>query len=396
LRLSGRIAPVLVLGFALAPGSALRAWADEGAAPASEGAPPASEAAEPFEAAPRRREVALEVAAADARDSDALTQVARELLGRLGLEVRASLVARVDLAAILAPPRPGGAPETGLARVWIDWRTPGRATLYLLDAHRDRLLVRQVERPAGGDELAREELGHILETACEGLLAGEEVGEPRAGVAPRLLAPPTTVVATAPPEGEGSLRVLPEFGPSRVQLALLWEAAGFASEAHLTQGPEASLFVGQRPRFVRGSRWGLWGTAQLRLPVHAADDTGAGVELEAGALRALLAYERPWSERVTGRAGLGGGVDVVHARPEAATPDVAVLGPAFTRAFAVARAAIALDLRLAGSTWLVAALAADVDVTGQGYAFGRGGGGEELVLKPWVVRPAAALGLAFP
>jgi hypothetical protein len=359
-----------------------RAWAADDAV-----APPDTSA---VEAAPRKGEVALDVAAADARDSDALAQVARELLGRLGLEVRASLVARVDLAAILAPPGAGGAPDAHLARVWIDWRTPGRATLYLLDAHRDRLLVRQVERPAGGEELAREELGHILETACEGLLAGSEVGEPRAGVAPRLMpsAPPTTVVAVAPPPAEG--------GPSRVQLALLYEAGTFAPEAHFTHGPEASLFVGLGARGARAWRWGLWGTAQLRLPLRAADETGAGVDLEAGALRGLFALERAWSERATGRAGVGVGVDVVRARPEAAMPDAAVLGPAFTRAFAVGRAAVALDLRLARRTWLVAALAADVDVTGQGYAFGRGGGGEELVLKPWIVRPAAALGLAFP
>jgi len=370
----------LGLVFALGAGVAsVSAWAgDPVVEPAVDGA------------APRPKgEVALEVAAADARESDALAQVARELLGRLGLEVRASLVARVDLAAVVAPPRANGAPEPPLARVWVDWRTPGRATLYLLDARRDRVLVRQVERPAGGDELAREELGHILETACEGLLAGSEVGEPRAGVAPRLLprAEPTTVVAEAPPA---------EPGPARVQLALLWEAGAFASEARLTHGPEASLFVGLGAGGARAWRWGLWGTAQLRLPLHAADDTGAGVELEAGALRALVALEHAWSERAIGRAGVGLGVDVVRARPEAAMPDAAILGPSFTRTFAVGRAAVAVDLRLARRTWLVAALAADVDVTGQGYAFGRGGGGEELVLKPWIVRPAAALGLAFP
>jgi hypothetical protein len=367
------------IGVVAAPRSGARAWAAEGPGPAGE--PPAGE-------------VALEVAAADARDSDALTQVARELLGRLGLEVRARLVARVDLAAVVAPPRAGGATEPLLARVWVDWRTPGRATLYLLDARRDRVLVRQVERPAGGEELAREELGHILETACEGLLAGSEVGEPRAGVAPRLLppSPPTTVVAEAAPP--------PVSGPARVQVALLYEAGALGGGATFTHGPEASLFVALGPALGARRpvpwRWGLWSTVQLRLPVHATDDTGAGVDLEAGALRALVALEHAWTERATGRAGVGVGVDVVRARPEASPADVAVLNPAFTRSFAIGRAALAVDLRLAGRTWLVASLAADVDVTGQRYAFARGGGGEELVLKPWIVRPAAALGLAFP
>jgi hypothetical protein len=362
------------MGIVAATPPGARAWAAEG--PASEVAAPTSE-------------VALAIAAEDARDSDALARVARELLGRLGLEVRAERVARVELAAVFAPPRAGVAPEPLLARVWVDWRTPGRATLYLLDGRRDRVLVRQVERPAGGEELAREELGHILETACEGLLAGSEVGEPRAGVAPRLLppSPPTTVVAEAAPP--------PASGPARVQVALLYEAAAFGGGA-LAHGPEASLFVALGARRPVPWRMGLWATAQLRLPVRATDDAGAGVALEAGALRALLALEHAWTERATGRAGVGVGVDVVRARPEAAPPDVAVLNPAFTRSFAVARAALAVDLRLARRTWLVAALAADIDVTGQRYAFSRGGGGEELVLKPWIVRPAAALGLAFP
>jgi hypothetical protein len=185
-------------------------------------------------------------------------------------------------------------------------------------------------------------------------------------------------------------------GPARVQVALLYEAAALGGGATFTHGPEASLFVALGPRRPVPWRWGLWSTAQLRLPVHATDDTGAGVDLEAGALRALLALEHAWTERATGRAGVGIGVDVVRARPEASTPDVAVLNPAFTRSFVIGRAALAIDLRLARRTWLVAALAADVDVTGQRYAFARGGGGEELVLKPWIVRPAAALGLAFP
>jgi len=359
------------LGIAVAIGmggvggrSSSRAWASEDATPPGE--------------------VLLEIAATDARDSDALAQVVRELLGRLSIDVRASLVARVDLAAVVAPPRAPVGVVAPLARVWIDWRMAGRATLYLLDARHDRVLVRQVERPAGGDELAREELGHILETACEGLLEGGEVGVPRAGVVPLLMpSPPPAPITVVHARGDG---------PARMQLALLYEAATLAPSARLTHGPAASAFLGWG---ARASRWGVWMTAQLRVPVHAGDDQGAGVDLETGALRLLLARERPLSARVTGRVGVGVGVDVVHARPEVTMPENAVAGPAFTRAFTVGRAAVALDLRLSRRTWLVAMLAADVDVTGQRYVFSRGAA-EDVVLRPWSVRPAAALGIAFP
>ena len=176
-----------------------------------------------------------------------------------------------------------------------------------------------------------------------------------------------------------------------LQLAALYEVALFAPGAPLTDGPQLSLFAGGAGAW----RWGAWATAQLRLPARATEGD-VGVELETGALRAMLALEHPLSARVTARAGLGGGVDLVHARAEASSTDLAVLAPPFWRAFAVGRAAVAFELRLASRLSLVATLAADVDVTGQRYSFSRGDA-QDVVLRPWVVRPAAALGAgAFP
>jgi hypothetical protein len=357
----------------------------------STGVPPsraAAQAPQPAPAdAPTRPEVALEIAAGDARDSQALSQVARELLGRLAITVRAVQVARVDVAAIAAPLPARAGVEPPLAHVWIDWQTAGRATLYLLDARRDRLLVRQVERPVGGDELAREELGHILETACEGLLAGSEVGVPREGAVSLLIpkrpaSPPIVVASSTPPADEVA---------SRVEAGVLYEVALLAPGVPLTHGPTASLFLRLGRR---ATRWGVWSTAQLRLPVHAADD-GAGLALQAGALRALLAIERPLSPRATWRAGLGGGVDLARVTPEAGTSERVLAGPPRTLAFAVGRAAIGLDLRLAARTSLVAILATDIDLSGQRYVYTRAGG-EQVILRPWLLRPSAAVGLAFP
>jgi hypothetical protein len=348
--------------------------------------PPPAWASE--EGTPKAEVVVLEIAVSDARESDAVAQVVRELLGRLAVDVRATQVARIDVAAIAAPPRVDGAGEPPLARVWIDWRTAGRATLYLLDARHDRLLVRQVERPAGGEELAREELAHILETACEGLLAGGEIGLPRAGVVPLLMPPPVrapvVVAASSPPPGVAD-------AAARAEVAVLYEAATLAPEAPLTHGPTVSVFVRAS---VRGLRWGLWSTAQLRMPVHAAAEN-AGVSLQTGALRALLAVERSLSWRATVRGGLGGGVDLVHATPETGASDQVVLDRSRTLAFAVGRAAVAIDLRMSARTSFTGTIATDVDLTGQRYVFVRGGA-EQLVLRPWAVRPAAAIGFAFP
>jgi hypothetical protein len=343
--------------------------------------------------------VVLEIAAGEARDSEALAQVARELLGRLSVEVRATQVARIDVAAIAAAPRVGtsAAPAGGgaredppLARVWIDWRATGRATLYLLDARRDRLLVRQVERPVGGEELAREELGHILQTACEGLLAGGEVGVPRAGLepllAPAAAPPPAAVVVRAAAQERAPVGV----GP-RWQVAVLYEAALLAAAVPVTHGPTVAAFAGGR---AGAPRFGVWATAQLRVPVRA-DDVSVGVAMQSGALRALFAHERPMSARAVLRLGVGGGVDVVRVTPETAVPERAVLEDPRTLALAVARAAASIDVRIGARAALVAALAVDVDVSGQRYVFARGAG-EQLVLQPYVVRPSVAVGVAFP
>jgi hypothetical protein len=231
-------------------------------------------------------------------------------------------------------------------------------------------------------------LGHILQTACEGLLAGGEVGVPRAGLEPLLAPaaaapPPPVVVRAAAPER-------PAGGP-RWQVAVLYEAALLAAEAPVTHGPTVAAFAGGR---AGAPRFGVWATAQLRIPVRA-DDVSVGVAMQSGALRTLFAHERPMSARAVLRMGVGGGVDVVRVTPETTVPERAVLEGPRTLALAVARAAASIDVRIGARAALVAALAVDVDVSGQRYVFARGAG-EQLVLQPYVVRPSVAVGVAFP
>ena len=57
----------------------------------------------------------------------------------------------------------------------MDLRAPARGVLWIVDPAHDRVLVRELDRSRGREELSREELGHILETSTEGLLAGAEL-----------------------------------------------------------------------------------------------------------------------------------------------------------------------------------------------------------------------------
>src|SRR5260221_1509259 len=134
------------------------------------------------DASHEQRQVLL-VVAADPGEAQRLGQVAAELLGRLSGRVRTGGVGRIDVGEIGGPMPPLPA---YLARLFVDLREPTQATLWIVDPVHDRILVRRLPRAPGSEELAREELGHILETSIEGLLSGAEIGLPRAQVMPML------------------------------------------------------------------------------------------------------------------------------------------------------------------------------------------------------------------
>jgi hypothetical protein len=149
-------------------------------------------------AAPAPREAAriLLVVAAEPGETAEFEKVAIELLGRLPVTVRVVRVTRIDVQEIA---RPVPAASAYLARIFVDLREPKRATLWFVDSSHDRILVRQLERALGSEELVREELGHILETSTEGLLSGAEIGLPRAEVVPMLQVPPKNETPAPPP-----------------------------------------------------------------------------------------------------------------------------------------------------------------------------------------------------
>jgi hypothetical protein len=91
---------------------------------------------------------------------------------------------------------------------------------------------------------------------------------------------------------------------------------------------------------------------------------------------------------------MGGGADVVRVEPQSVDSQFSLDEPR-VHAFGVVRGAALLDVRVArwASAW--ATLAADLDPSAASYVVA-GRGGEQLVLRPWTVRPAVLLGLVFP
>ena len=320
------------------------------------------------------------VVAGDASEMDSLRQVAAELLGRLAVTLRADRVDRIDLDELR---RPSPSDSRYLARVFVDLREPRRATLWLVDPAHDRILVRQLERSPGGDEVMREELGHILETSTEGLLSGAEIGLPRTKVMGETNAPPDRAPSPAavlsPPEAGKALR-----------LGFFYEAQALSSQAPVTHGPEASAWLGLP---VRRPALGVWVTGQYRIPIQV--ETGAvGARLEAGALRAMLTFDWPLGDRVRLRAFGGAGVDLVHVAPQASDAAVALADARFLT-FATIRTGLGLDIPVSTAVSLGARAAVDIDVSETRYVFATREG-DAVLMQPFRLRPALALGISWP
>jgi hypothetical protein len=347
--------------------------------------------AEPEPASTDTPVVEIAIAASDA-DADAFKGVVRDLLERLHVELHFARIERVDPHDVVSPRRPAEHEKVPVARVWLDLETPTRATLYVVDQPWERILVRHVPRPADREEVTREALGHILETAVEALLHGGRLGISREEAEP-LLVPPRPHNAPTP-----ARTPLPDVEkppapptPLRFELGALYEAGSYAKEAALAHGPELSFVVERRSGSLRP---GAWLTAQYRLPLIADFPSSTGARLDVGALRLLASADVDWIPTISLRFGIGGGLDVVHLEPRAGSATT-TLAPAQTFAIPIVRLDGAIRWALAEDLAALFGLALDVDGSGTRYTVERTNA-RETVLSPWPVRPALFVGISAP
>jgi hypothetical protein len=338
-------------------------------------------------AASERSNTLLLTVAAPPAEAERLEAVTRELLARLSMQVEMRRVERIDLREI----RQGlGPAREYFARVWIALSHPDRAWLYLEHGASDRVLVREVTGDANNPELMREELGHILQTAIEGLKAGEEIGAPRRDALKQVPAENTAVEAPAetpapkraaepPPlsaEQKGSAAL--QFGP-RYELSWL-------GDGRFEDGPGA-VFRSARPV-------GLELSAYYRRPLKV-DGELVGVRLQTLSVRGLLTI-RVWSSQRSGiRLGAGGGADLVYVSPVAEPDRSAQLSSASWRKLALARLQGSYARRVLSFMEVELSLGLDLDFNGTRYVLRRASG-ELSVLDPLPVRPFLSLGATVP
>jgi hypothetical protein len=331
--------------------------------------------------------ILLTVAAPPA-EAEKLEAVAQELLQRLEMQVELRRVERIDVAEVRQPLHGGPA---YFARVWIAFAKSGRARLYLEHAARDRVLVRDVEADAHNPELVREELGHILQNAIEGLKAGEEIGAPRgealkaAGEEEKPAATPTPPPAkTKPPPRSPARPRSWRFGP---RYELVW----LGDDQRVEDGPGA-VFGGILPTTSRA--WGLELGGFFRRPLKI-DAAPVGARLQSLALNALLTFELWRSPRALLRLGGGAEADLVRVSPFAATGEDVELAKSHWLKVALGRVALTYAHSVGGFMDVELTLGAELDPGRTRYVFQQMSGAAD-VLSPWPVRPLLSLGATVP
>lgn len=338
-------------------------------------------------AASERSNTLLLTVAAPEAEAERLEAVTRELLARLSMQVEMRRVDRIDVREMRQALGPA---QAYFARVWIALSEPGRARLYLEHGASDRVLVREVTGDANNPELMREELGHILQTAVEGLKAGEEIGAPRSDAlkdvaaenavveTPAEMKAPKRAAAPPPAAAEQKRDGALHFGP-RYELSWLGDGRfedgpGAVFQLALPVGLELSTYY-RRPLKVVGE------------PV--------GVRLQTWSLRGLLTLQVWSAQRSAIRLGAGGGADLVHVSPIADAAGTAELSRASWQKLALARLQGSYARRVFRFIDAEFSLGLDLDFNGTRYVF-RGASSELRVLDPLPVRPFLSLGATVP
>ncbi|AKU98201.1 hypothetical protein AKJ09_04865 [Labilithrix luteola] len=309
------------------------------------------------------------------------------------VETTFETTSEIDARAITNPP---AQPAPAFARIWLDVRGDV-CVVSIADTSWERIYVRRVALSSGFDDVAREQVAHIVGSAVETLLAGGSIGVARQELTkpspspspPAKVTPPKNLPATPP-------AIVGEDNHSHfaARLGAGYEVLAFSAD-HVAHGPWISL----RGSLVRGPwQFGLVLTGQWRLPISI-DQSPIGLRLDDIAFRPMLDLGRETDSRLTLHFGVGLGFDALGIDPRGATVQAGPNGePAVTvearrsRIAPILRTSVGLDVRITRGASIEIAGVLDYDPGNRSYFVQEGDRARNL-LAPYALRPGIALGL---
>jgi hypothetical protein len=304
--------------------------------------------------------------------------VVTELLEREGVVVSTSFLDRIRPEAVLAALPPN---ERRQIATWIEVGAAREALLYFRDAPAQRFVLRKLALDNGLDEVAVEEIGHIVKSVVLALAAGDEpaltIAQARAILQPpaRAALKPTPYVPRAPTPLAGE-----------VGLGLIMQL--FSPEIALS--PRLDL----RLAFLVDHDWGPQGPVGGWISVGYGEtlqyrSATVGIDLTTVAARVGALWE-PWhSARVVSRIEIGGGFDLIDFAPQPGSSGVAPATPGryLTPVGAVVAGA---ELKMIGPLSVGAGGEIDFYTADVHYDVQQAGGRVRL-LVPYRVRPGLVL-----
>jgi hypothetical protein len=274
-----------------------------------------------------------------------------------------------------------GASSAAIA-VWIDLSAAAEARLYFRDVRADRFFLRSVPLARGIDEMAKEEIAHIVANAVSALSTGlgETLTRTQARVALDMRRAPELRSVEAP-------------SPWRWSATLLLGGQLFASELP----PVANAAGGLALAHPLPGRWsnavGGWASLGYQL---AADYRGSmvGATVQSTALRAGGLWTGELSRRLVLGVALGAGVDRIRYSSQAMREEVTG-SPGGTFYVPAVCLWVGLDFRLVDGLALTVHVSSDVLLEEIHFNLDDSDGRVSRVLEPYSLRPGAAFGLAY-
>jgi hypothetical protein len=334
--------------------------------------------------------------AASGEQTALLAATLRELVARLGLDLRVARTESNPAIALRAP----SASNDERARVSIDETAADRVTIAVSAVHNGDVST-PVERTVARDAssaIVTEQVAHIVHSTLESLLAAEPLEPAPAPVNPTPAPPPRAIEPPPPPTPaivEVPERPAPR-GPSwwgNVHAA----AAAYGTGRGIAPGAEAVLGAGGALGVTGWRGFGrptLWLSGAYNAPFDE-PNPDVTVRTTMTSVRGSVMLEMLAARLLGLDAGLGAGADIFHAVPGTASTGTSLAGTS-DLVDPMVTARVIAGVRLVAGTRLVVGVDVDCDVATHRYVIQRATGDHSAVFQPWPVRPSALVGLCVP
>jgi hypothetical protein len=331
--------------------------------------------------------VAVVVLIAEAAESSALRDVIAELLARQGVQPQFEASQRFEPDAWLEQN-----PADARTFAFVSVRQPERAQLYLRGPRGERFMLRELALRAGLDELGRELIARVVETAVVALLHSDEGlnrEQARAG-----LAQESQLALAAPVAAADEPPATPPRAAS-AEASERWRALLGLRSLVRYSGPDLGVLGAFGLEAGVALHEPGWPRLRARLSVEASLPQrldAAGVEAKLVSIPMRLGID-------VGTAfglylGLSTGFDLVHLDPEQASDDALSLTKNSMDLVPATRFELRYELALGSSACLGLSAFADAAWTATHYDVVENGTITHLA-TPWRVQPGVALSVGW-